>query len=144
MLGPGRGLGGASQTPGVPTTYWPRRAESVQVWQEEAGRASRAARPGSEAGAANLLSPLVRASVQVICWVKLRVHAQIIYPGKGEEAGEPRGTWKTKGPEVVGGARGPVTSLFHRRPGRSGAGTWLRNPEERFLAVGWCMQRFQP
>lgn len=144
MLGPSRGLGGASQTSGVPTTYWPHRAESVQVWQEEAGRASRAAKPGSEAGAANLLSPLVRASIQVICWVKLGVHAQIVYPGKEEEAGEPRETRKTKGPEVAGGAWGPVTSLFHGRAGRSGAGTGLRNPEERFLAVGWCRHHFQP
>lgn len=144
MLGPSRGLGGASQTPEVPTTYWAHRAESVQGWQEEAGKASRAARPGSEAGAANLLSPLVCASVQVICWVKLGVHTQIIYSGKEEEAGEPRGTWKTKGLEVVGGAWGLVTSLFHERAGRSGAGTGLRNPEQRFLAVGWCMHHFQP
>lgn len=138
------GLGGTSRTPGVPTTYWTLRAGCLQGWQEEAGRANRAARPGSEAGAANLLSLLFRASVQVICWVKLGVHSQIIYPGKEEEVGEPRRTWEIKKPEVLGGAWGPVTSLLHGRAGRSGARTGLRNPEQRFLALGWCMQCFQP
>lgn len=65
------------------------------------GRASRAARPGSEAGTANLLSLLLRASIRVICWLKLGLHSLISYPGKEDEAGEPRGTRETTRPEVL-------------------------------------------
>lgn len=68
----------------------------LQGWQEEVGRASRAARPGSEAGAANLLSLLLCASVHVVGGLKLGLHSLIIYLGKEEEAGEPRGIQETK------------------------------------------------
>lgn len=106
------GLRGASQTPVIPTMYWPLGAGCLQGWQEEAGRASRAARPGSKAGAANLLSLLLCASIQVVCRVRLGVHVQIIYPGKEEEAGEPRGTWEMERTEVLVGAWRPVTRFL--------------------------------
>lgn len=48
----------------------------------EVSRASRAARPGSEVGAANLLSLLLCASVRVIGRLKLGLHSLIIYSGR--------------------------------------------------------------
>lgn len=69
---------------------WPLGDGCLQGWQETVSRASRAARPGSEAGAANLLSLFLCASVQVVSRLKLGLHSLIIYLGR-EEAGEQEG-----------------------------------------------------
>lgn len=108
------------------------------------GRASGAARSGSEAGAANLLSLLLCASIRVICWLKLRLHSLISYPGKEEEAGEPGGTRETKGPEVLPRSLKTYVQPPLRELVTLGVGTELRSPEQNSLALGWCMQGFQP
>lgn len=68
----------------------------------EVSRASRAVRPVSEVGAANLLSLLLRASVPVVVGrLKLGLHSLTIYPGRQGEAGELRGIQETQRPEAL-------------------------------------------
>lgn len=85
----------------------------LQSWQEEVGRAGRAARPGSEAGAANLLSPLLCAFVQVISRLKLRLHSLIIYLGKEEELVNQDGLGRPRGQRCFAGAWESVTRFLY-------------------------------
>lgn len=80
----------------------------------EVGRASRAARPGSKAGAANLLSLLLCASVQVVGRIKLGLHSLIIYPGKQGKLVNPEGFRRPRGQRCFPGAWGPGTSFLYR------------------------------
>lgn len=98
-LGPSRGWEELLRLQWSPLNAGPPKLDAGMAG--EVSRASRAARPGSEAGAANLLSLLLRASVRVVGRLKLGLHSLIIYPGKQGEAGEQRGIQETQRPEAL-------------------------------------------
>lgn len=65
------------------------------LWSGGGGQGKQSSQAREQSGGANLLSLLLRASIRVICGLELRLHS-LIYRGKEEEAGEPKGTWETK------------------------------------------------
>lgn len=120
--------------------YWPHRAER-QVWQKKAGQAEQQSQ-GAKQGQETCSPRFVRAaSIQVICWVKLVVHAQIVYPGKEEEAGEPR---ETKGPERWLGEPRACGPAYSWRAGRSGQEQGSGIQRKGFLLWDGAGHHFQP
>lgn len=95
MSGPSQGLEELHRLQWSPARAGPLELGSAGL-AGGGGQGKQSSKARERSGAANLLSLLLCASVHVVGGLKLGLHSLIIYLGKEEEAGEPRGSQETE------------------------------------------------